>query len=149
MRKVIVCNIMSLDGCYAAADGNPAVLPMDASFDAYNVERLRVADTLLLGRPSFEAFKSFWPSVAADDNATPDEQEISRRDNEIEKVVVSDTLTPDDTDPWRDTTRIVRKANVGAELAELKQNGGNESWSSPATHSGTTCWPKASWTSCT
>jgi hypothetical protein len=26
------------------------VLPLDASFDAYNAERLRAADTLLLGR---------------------------------------------------------------------------------------------------
>lgn len=54
MRKVIVCNIMSLDGCYSAAYGNPAVLPLDAAFDAYNAEGLRSSDTLLLGRRSYE-----------------------------------------------------------------------------------------------
>lgn len=74
---MIVCNVMSLDGCYSAAD---------ASFDAYDAERLRASDTLLLGRTSFEAFKGFWPSVADDDGASPDQKEISTRDNEIEKV---------------------------------------------------------------
>lgn len=64
--------------------------------------------------------------MADDDQASPDEKEISRRDNEIEKVVVSDTLTPDDTDPWRDTIRIVRRADVHAELTAMKQANGNE-----------------------
>lgn len=36
-----------------------------------------------------------------DPEASEDQREISRRDNAIEKVVVSDTLSEDDTDPWR------------------------------------------------
>ena len=52
MRKLVVCNIMSLDGYYEGPGRNVMVLPMDASFDEYNLERLRSADTLLLGRTS-------------------------------------------------------------------------------------------------
>jgi dihydrofolate reductase len=99
---------------------------MDASFDAYNVERLRAADTLLLGRNSYEGFKSYWPSVADDPEASPDNREISRLNNGIEKVVVSDGLTEDDTDPWRDTTRIVRRADAHEQIAQLKQGPGRE-----------------------
>jgi hypothetical protein len=33
MRKLIVCNIMSLDGYYEGPDGNVMVLPLDAAFD--------------------------------------------------------------------------------------------------------------------
>src|SRR6266511_2816386 len=106
MRKLIVCNIMSLDGYYTGPGGNIMVMPMDEAFDAYNAERLRAADTLLLGRSSYEGFKGFWPSVADDPNATPTNREISRRNNEIGKVVISDSLTPEQTEPWRDT-RII------------------------------------------
>ena len=44
MRKLVVCNIMSLDGDYA--------------------ERLRAADTLLLGANAHRGFKGFWPPMA-------------------------------------------------------------------------------------
>jgi hypothetical protein len=57
MRKLIVCNIMTLDGYYEAPGKNVMPLfdyrhtyPEDESFDAYNAERLRAADILLLGR---------------------------------------------------------------------------------------------------
>ena len=50
MRKLIVSNIMSLDGYYEGPGENVMVLPMDEAFDAYNAERLRAADTLLLER---------------------------------------------------------------------------------------------------
>jgi dihydrofolate reductase len=66
MRKLIVCNAMSLDGYYAGPDGNVMVLELDPAFDAYNADRLRAAGTLLLGRRSFEGFEGFWPSVADD-----------------------------------------------------------------------------------
>jgi dihydrofolate reductase len=66
MRKLIVSNAMSLDGYYAGPDDNVMVLELDPAFDAYNAERLRAAGTLLLGRRSFEGFKSFWPSLADD-----------------------------------------------------------------------------------
>ena len=56
MRKLIVCNIMSLDGHYTRPGNNVMVLPMDEAFDTYNAERLRAADTLLLGRTTYEGF---------------------------------------------------------------------------------------------
>ena len=54
MRQVIVSNIMSLDGYYEGPGRNVMVLNMDEAFDAYNLERIRAAGTVLLGRSSFE-----------------------------------------------------------------------------------------------
>jgi dihydrofolate reductase len=125
VRKLIVCNIMSLDGYYTGPGNDVMALPMDGAFDAYNVERLRAADTLLLGRASFDGFKSFWPPVADDPSASPDEREISRLNSAVEKVVVSDTLTPDQTDPWLNT-RIVKRADAHEQLAELKRQSGKD-----------------------
>jgi dihydrofolate reductase len=126
VRKLIVCNIMSLDGYVAGPGENVMVLPLDGAFDAYNAERLRAAGTLLLGRRTYEGFKGFWPSVADDEGATPAQREISRRDNAIDKVVVSDSLTEDETEPWRDTTEIVRRADAHERVAELKRLGDGE-----------------------
>jgi dihydrofolate reductase len=128
MRKLIVCNIMSLDGYYTGPDDNVMVLPMDEAFDAYNTERLRAADTLLLGRHSYDGFKGFWPSVA-DDPApqwTTTHREISRLDNAIDKVVISDSLTAEQTEPWRENTRIIRRADAHEQIAKLKRQTGND-----------------------
>jgi dihydrofolate reductase len=70
VRKLIVGNAMSLDGYYEGPGKNVMALfdyhwdyPKDESFDAYNAERLRAADTLLLGRTTYDGFKGFWPPV--------------------------------------------------------------------------------------
>jgi dihydrofolate reductase len=69
MRKLIVTNISSIDGYYEGPGANVIALPMDHGFDAYNAERLGSADTLLLGRRTYELLKSFWPPVADDPEA--------------------------------------------------------------------------------
>lgn len=134
MRKLVVANMMSLDGYYegpgkdvmALFDYRREVYPADESFDSYNAERLRMADTLLLGRASYEGFKGFWPSVADDPSATPAQKEISRLNNAIDKVVVSDTLTPEATVPWQNSTRIIRQADAREQIAELKRQTGED-----------------------
>jgi dihydrofolate reductase len=133
MRKLIVSNIISLDGYYEGPGKNVMVLfdyrwevyPMDESFDAYNAERLHAADTLLLGRTTYDGFKSFWPSVADDPNATPIQREISRLNNAIDKVVISDSLTSEETDPWHNT-RIISRADAHEQIAELKRQTGKD-----------------------
>jgi dihydrofolate reductase len=128
MRKLIVCNIVSLDGYYEGPGRNVMVLSMDEAFDGYNAERLRAADTLLLGRVSYDGFRGFWPSVAEDPNPqwTPTHREISRLDDAIDKVVISDSLTPEQTDPWRETTRIIGRADAHQQIAELKRQPGGD-----------------------
>jgi dihydrofolate reductase len=137
MRKLIISNIVSLDGFVAGPGGDVMALPMDDAFDVYNAERLQAAGTLLLGASTYRGFKGFWPGVAEDPASaaaalgvpvehldTPANREISRLNNAIEKVVVSDALQEADTEPWRDTTRIVRRADAHAAVAELKSGGG-------------------------
>jgi dihydrofolate reductase len=123
MRKLIVSNITSLDGYYDGPGGNVMVMPMDEAFDAYNLERLQAAGTLLAGRTTYLGFKEYWPAQASDPTARPVLQEIGKLQNRIDKVVVSDTLTEDQTDPWRASTRIVRRAGAHSAVAGLKREG--------------------------
>jgi dihydrofolate reductase len=128
MRTVIVCNIASVDGYYADPT-NPLALNMDEAFDAYNLERIAAADVVLLGRESFLGFSSYWPHVAdaPDDpgNRAVDDtnREISRIYNRVPKVVVSDSLTVPEDNPWHQTTTVVSRDDAAAEVARLKRGG--------------------------
>jgi dihydrofolate reductase len=136
MRKLIVANIVSLDGYFEGPGGNVMALPMDGFFDEHNLERLRAADTLLLGARTYMGFKAYWPAVADNPELSPAvannpevadlHRETGRRNNEIQKVVVSDSLTADDTAPWTKTTTIVRRADVHRLIAELKARPGKD-----------------------
>ncbi len=125
MRNLVVCNIISLDGFYSGPGGDVMAMPFDAGFSDYNAERLRAADTLLLGRKSYEGFRAYWPSVADDPTQPAVEREISRLNGAIEKVVVSDSLTQQNAEGWG-PTRVVRRADAHAEVAALKRQPGRE-----------------------
>ncbi len=127
MRRVIVCNIMSLDGYYEGPGHNVMAMNMDEAFDAYNLERIRTAGTVLLGRASFEGFSSYWPRIAdAPEDVTnrglsPDNRELSRIYNGLQKVVVSDTYAVPDDNPWHDTTTVIRRDAVDDWLASERE----------------------------
>jgi dihydrofolate reductase len=126
VRNLIVSLTMSLDGYYEGPGRNVLVLPMGEDFDAHHVELLRGADTLLLGRTSYEMFRNHWPTVVDDPSATPTNREISRLENAIDKVVVSDSLTPEQTEPWRHNTRIIRRADAYEQISILKRQPGKD-----------------------
>lgn len=127
MRQLVVTVIASLDGFVAGPGGDVMVMPFDEGFDVYNAERLRAADTLLLGRDTWEGFRSYWPGVA--DDPAPrraEEREISRRNGAMEKVVVSDSPAPEPGSPWADTTRVVPRARAAAAVRELTAGEGGD-----------------------
>lgn len=131
MRQLIVSTAVTLDGFCAGPGGNPLALNLDAAFDAHNLDLMREAGTILLGRVSFELFGSFWPQVAdaPDDPANPAlspvNREFSRRYRDIPKLVVSDSHAVPEDHPWRASTRVVAGAALErAVRAEKKAEGG-------------------------
>lgn len=134
MPKIIVSNFVTLDGYYEGKDRSIDVLfdyyhedyVGDQSFDHYNAERLRAADTWLLsGRSAFLGNKEYWLSIVDNPSATPIRREIAQLMTAIDKVVVSDKLTAAELAPW-DNTRIVRLPDAHDELAALKRQEGGE-----------------------
>ncbi len=124
MRKLIVSNLISLDGYAAGPGGDVMALPFDTTFSDYNLELMQAADTLVSGATTYRGFVSYWPAIA-DDPAQPEvERAISRRHREMDHLVVSDTLTEAETGPWRENTRIVKRAEARDAIAELKQGEG-------------------------
>lgn len=120
MRKVVVSEIVSLDGHFTGPDGNVMVMPFDGGFSENNAELLRGAGTMLLGATSYVGFRDYWPGVKDDPDQSELEREISRLNSAVEKVVVSDTLTAADTGPWSDSTRIVPRAGAHAAIRAMR-----------------------------
>lgn len=129
MRGLVVSNIMSVDGYYEGPGRNVMALNMDGAFDGYNLERIRRAGTVLLGRSSFEMFSSYWPGIAdaAPDPANPglsdDNREFSRIYNGLPKVVVSDSFVVTADNPWHDTTTVIRRDAVADWLTHERDSG--------------------------
>jgi dihydrofolate reductase len=134
VRRLIVCNFVTVDGYYEANDKTIDGLfeyrhpdyAGDDSFDHYTTERLRSADTLVLsGRTSFLGNKAYWTSVVGDPNATATRREFADLIARVDKLVVSDTVQTDDLAPWTDT-RIVGVADAPSEIAALKSGPGRD-----------------------
>ena len=134
MRKIIVSNILSVDGYYEGKDRNLGALfdffhddyAGDQNLDLYMAERMRAADTLLLaGQTSFIGNKEYWVNLPNDPNATPIRREIAQHMARLDKVVVSDKITREEVAPW-DNTRIIRLADAHKEIAALKQQPGKD-----------------------
>ncbi len=126
VRKLVVSMITSLDGFHEGPGKDVMALPFDDAFSPHNLELLRGADTLLLGRRGYEGFVEYWSRVVDDPTEPPMEREIGRRNRDIEKVVVSDTLRLDPDAPWASTTRVVPVADAPGEVRELKRREGRD-----------------------
>jgi len=134
-RKLIVSNIQSLDGYYEGKNKNLGALfdyfhedyAGDQHLDQYMAERMRDCDTLLLsGRTSFLGNKAYWVNVPNDPNATVIRREIAELQRSLPKIVVSDSLTPEELTPWESNTRIIKRAEAVKEVSALKQQPGRD-----------------------
>jgi len=126
MRKIIVYNVVSLDGYHTGPGNDVSVMfpIMGKVFDTYNAELLRGADVHLVGRVSFELFQGFWPKVAKNPESeewTPEQKELSKAGQSVNTVVVSDSLTGS----WPGV-RIMRRADAHKQIGELKREIGKD-----------------------
>lgn len=132
MRTLTVCNFVTVDGRYEDDDRDiasffehqhPDYQGAD-SFDHYATSLAEQSDVLLLsGRRSALGNLGYWAGVEENPDATDIRRRFARLFFDIEKVVVSDTIDPEDIVGYRNT-RIVRVAQARAEVTRLKQQDG-------------------------
>ncbi|WP_375383817.1 dihydrofolate reductase family protein [uncultured Microbacterium sp.] len=132
MRTLTVCNFVTVDGKYEDDDHDiasffehqhPDYAGAD-SFDFHATRLLRESDTVLLsGKRSTLGNLGYWSSVPDDPDATPIRREFAELFLGARKIVVSDTITEADLEPYANT-RIVPVAEARAEVAALKQGEG-------------------------
>lgn len=113
MRRVIVSNVMSLDGFFEGPNKDLDWFVPDEEFFGYARELLRMVDTILFGRATYQHMAAYWPLAPAD--------EIADKMNNLSKVVFSKRLT---TVEWNNS-RLVRE-DASEEVAKLKQQAGSD-----------------------
>jgi dihydrofolate reductase len=121
MRKIIASTFLTLDGVMEAPGSGDTTLPeqrgwtepyMNDEIGMSIVGAMDAADTILLGRKTYQDFAAFWPSI-------PDSDPFGQRMNNVAKVVVSTTLDKAD---WKNSTLI--KGNLAEAITKLKQQPG-------------------------
>jgi dihydrofolate reductase len=120
VRQVVATLFASVDG-YASDSPDERMGWVTDEFgeemSAFGLAQLRAADTLLLGRVTYEAFARYWPS------AGEDEGEFAPLMNDMEKLVVSRTLRYDDI-TWQNTR--VARGDLIEEVTALKRAPGRD-----------------------
>lgn len=121
MRKIITSTWVSLDGFIAGPNGEMDWVQVEEEMGTYENEIVSGADTLLLGRVTYQSFAGSWPSVPDNPAVSPEEKEYARMLNSMRKVVFSKTLPAVE---WNNSTLL--REIVPAEITKLKEEPGGD-----------------------
>lgn len=119
MRKLIASEWITLDGIF---DADPLhfsewFLPYDSlARQKWIKNEIESAETLLLGRKTYEMLAPFWGSQTNDDMGP------ATKLNNMTKVVISNTIKES---IWKNTEKIISK-NIVEEIKNLKKQQGGD-----------------------
>ena len=118
MKKLVLIAHMSLDGFVAGERGefdgfNPS--PENLEFVCSLTDE---ADTILVGRVSYQMLETAWPNAWNKPNATASEVKYSNWYNASEKIVLSNTLSKGNSE----NTKIVN-GDIAGEIKKIKEQG--------------------------
>lgn len=111
MGRLILFDLVSLDGFFEAPGHDISWHSVDDEFDRLAIEQLDAAGCLVFGRVTYELMASFWPS----EQGMREDPEVARRMNALPKVVFSRTLR---SAGWENTR--LAGGDAAAEMAALK-----------------------------
>jgi dihydrofolate reductase len=117
MRKIIVFNLMTLDGYFVGQGGDISWHNVDEEFQELAKEASNSGNTILFGRVTYELMAGYWPTPEAIKN----DPVVATGMNSATKIVFSRTLNKVD---WNNT-RLV-KNDMLSEIRKLKQESGKD-----------------------
>jgi dihydrofolate reductase len=98
MRKLVLTEWVSLDGYTAGPDNDMSFVgeSFNDEMGKYEDDIVNTADTLVLGRVTYESFAGSWPHVPDKPDASEGEKAYARKLNAMRKIVFSRTLSSAD-----------------------------------------------------
>jgi dihydrofolate reductase len=123
MRKVIVTMWVTLDGFIAGPNNEMDWVGKlyDDAMGKYETDLVSSADTLILGRVTYQSFAGSWPNVPDNPSVSEGEKQYARQLNSMRKIVFSKTL---DKAEWNNSTLM--KEIVPEDIAKMKQEPGKD-----------------------
>jgi len=116
MSKLIVAMHVSLDGFVAGPHGEMDWIALDDALFDFVGTLTAAASAALYGRTTFEMMHSYWPTAAANPDASRHDVVHSTWYNAVTKYVLSDSMT--EAVPG---VEIVRGDALAASIGEIKQ----------------------------
>jgi dihydrofolate reductase len=121
MRKIITTTWVTLDGFIAGPNEEMDWVIVDEEMSQYEDDVVSAADTLLLGRVTYQSFAGSWPYVPDNPAAPPGEKEYARKLNAMRKIVFSKTLP---TVEWNNSSLV--KEVLPEAITKLKHEPGGD-----------------------
>jgi len=121
MRKIILSEMVSLDGFFAGPEDDISWHRVDEEFNQYAIELLNSVDTILFGRLTYQLFENYWPAAALNPSTSKSDLEIAHKINDMIKIVFSRTLQKVQ---WKNS--ILIKEIVPHEVQKLKKQHGKD-----------------------
>jgi dihydrofolate reductase len=116
MRKLVVFNMVSLDGFFVDRKGDMSwAHKNDAEWNAFVGENASGNGVLVFGRITYELMASYWPTPMALQNSPV----VAKGMNDLPKIVFSRTL---DNASWSNTKLV--KGDLAGEVRRLKKESG-------------------------
>ena len=116
MRKLVVFNMVSLDGFFVDRKGDMSwAHKNDAEWNAFVNENASGNGVLVFGRITYELMASYWPTPMALENSPV----VAKAMNDMPKIVFSRTL---DNASWSNTKLV--KGDLAAEMRKMKKQPG-------------------------
>lgn len=116
MRKLMVFNMMSLDGFIADGKGDMSwARQHDEEWNSFVAGNASGEGVLMFGRVTYDMMAGYWPSPMATQNSPV----VAKRMNELEKIVFSRNM---EKVVWQNTTLV--KGELVEEVKKLKQQAG-------------------------
>jgi dihydrofolate reductase len=88
MRKIVLFNLMTLDGYFEGENADISWHNVDQEFNDFAIAQLKTADMLLFGRKTYELMAAYWPT----EEGIKDNPVIADLMNQIDKIVFSKSL---------------------------------------------------------
>jgi dihydrofolate reductase len=100
MRKIVMFNLVSIDGYFTDEKGEISWHVVDDEFNKWAVKTINDFDTILFGRITYEIFKDFWPQALHDQSMSDEDHIIAKAIDDYKKIVFS---TQDLSTDWQGT----------------------------------------------
>ena len=117
MRKIIVSNLVTVDGYFCGPNGEIDWHNVDAEFNEYAIEMLNSLDTLIFGRVTYDLMAGYWPAP----DGPKDDPIVAGKMNSLEKLVFSKTQ---EKLAWNNS-RVLTEINPDV-IKKIKQEPGKD-----------------------
>jgi dihydrofolate reductase len=119
MRNLILFMHTSLDGFVAGPNGALDWAKVDDEIFDFVASMTDKADTALYGRVTYEMMQSYWPTAAAQPNASKHDKEHAAWYKKVSKIVLSKTIS----EKGLDNTTVIRD-HLADHINKIKNQAG-------------------------